>query len=36
MEKHNCHSKEMNDFKRKIEYLENVYRNKNFIPEELL
>ncbi|WP_460294324.1 class I SAM-dependent methyltransferase [Clostridium tertium] len=36
MEKHHCHSKEMNDFKRKTEYLENVDRNKNFTPEELL
>ncbi|MDI9215695.1 class I SAM-dependent methyltransferase [Clostridium tertium] len=36
MEKHHCHSKEMNDFKRKIEYLENADRNKNFTAEELL
>lgn len=36
MEKHHCHSREINHFKRKIENLDNSNRNKNFTPEELL
>lgn len=36
MEKHHCHSTEINCVKRKIEYLDNSNRNKSFPPEKLL